>query len=112
VKLLTAFIVAATLFALPLAARAEEPVGGQFSQSEPRRNSCVPHDIAVGQLAEKFNETVVGLGLGKNQQSVVELYVSDNGSWTILVTMTNGISCIAAAGENWTDAIKQAELAS
>lgn len=91
-KLLTAFIMAAALIGLPLTAGAEESV--------------------TGQLAKVFNEKVVGLGLAKNQQSVVELYVGDNGSWTILVTLTNGMSCIAAAGENWTDTAEQVELAS
>ena len=111
-KLLTAFIIAAALLALPLAAGAEEPPAGQFAQNGPRPNSCVPHNVAVDQLAKMFNEKVVGLGLGKNQQSVVELYVSSKGTWTILVTMTNGMSCIAAAGENWTDTVEQAELTS
>ena len=78
-KLLTAFIMAAALIGLPLTAGAKQSV--------------------TGQLAKVFNEKVVGLGLAKNQQSVVELYVGDNGSWTILVTLTNGMSCIAAAGE-------------
>jgi len=112
VKLLMAFMIATTLLAVPFAAKAEEPVDGQFVQSGPRPNSCVPHKVAVDQLSEMFNEKVVGLGLGKNQQSVVELYVSSKGSWTILVTLTNGMSCIAAAGENWTDTAEQAELAS
>lgn len=111
-KLLKAFIFATTLLVLPFAAHAEEPVDGQFAQSGPRPNSCVPHKVAVDQLSEMFNEKVVGLGLGKNQKSVVELYVSSKGSWTILVTLTNGMSCIAAAGENWTDTAEQAELAS
>ena len=55
---------------------------------------------------------MVGLGLGKNQQSVVELFVSSKGIWTILVTLTNGMSCIAAAGHNLTSAAEQTELAS
>ncbi len=59
-----------------------------------------------------FDEKVVGLGLGKNQQSVVELFVSSKGIWTILVTLTNGMSCIAAAGHNLTSAAEQTELAS
>ena len=43
---------------------------------------------------------------------VVELYVSGQGScWTILITLTSGMSCIAAAGKNWMDATEQAELA-
>jgi hypothetical protein len=111
-KYLAAFVFAASLFGLPLAAGAEEPVEGQLAQNAPRSNACVPHDVAIDQLAKVFNEKVVGLGLAKNQQSVVELYVSSQGSWTILVTLTNGMSCIAAAGENWTEAQKQAELSS
>ena len=91
-KLLTAFIMAAAHIGLPLTAGAEESV--------------------TGQLAKVFNEKVVDLSLAKNHQSVVELYVGDNGSWTILVTLTNGMSCIAAAGENWTDTAEQVELAS
>ena len=40
---------------------------------------------------------------------VVEPYVSGQGCcWTILITLTNGISCIAAAGKNWMDATEQA----
>jgi len=112
VKLLTAFIMAAALIGLPLTAGAEESVTGQLAQKGPQSNSCVPHKVAIDQLAKVFNEKVVGLGLAKNQQSVVELYVGDNGSWTILVTLTNGMSCIAAAGENWTDTAEQVELAS
>ena len=85
---------------------------GQLRHRKRPQNSCVPHKVAIDQLAKVFNEKVVGLGLAKNQQSVVELYVGDNGSWTILVTLTNGMSCIAAAGENWTDTAEQVELAS
>jgi hypothetical protein len=112
VKRLKAIIFSATLLAMPFAAQAEESVDGLLTQSKPRPNSCVPHNVAVDQLSNKFNEKVVGLGLGKNQQSVVELYVSSKGRWTILVTLTNGMSCIAAAGENWPETLEQAELAS
>ncbi len=111
-KYLTAFIIAATLLAVPFAARAGEAPGARFAQSEPPPISCVPHNVAEEQLAKVFNEKVVGLGLGKNQESVVELYVSSHGSWTILVTMTNGMSCIAASGENWTAPNGLAGLAS
>ena len=66
-KLLTAFIITAALLGLPFAAAAEEPADGQFAQNAPRPNSCVPHKVAIDQLAKVFNEKVVGLGLGKNQ---------------------------------------------
>jgi hypothetical protein len=111
-KYLAALIVTITLLGAPFAARAGEAPAGQHVESESPADSCVPHRVAMDQLAKLFNEKVVGLGLGSNQESVVELYVSSHGSWTILVTMTNGMSCIAAAGENWTAPDALAGLAS
>ena len=111
-KFLTALFIAATMFAVPLAAQAGDAPAVRYAQSQPPPNSCVPHDVAEEQLAILFNEKVVGLGLGKNQNTVVELFVSSHGSWTILVTMTNGMSCIAASGENWTASDGLAGLAS
>lgn len=92
-RLISALIVAAILLAAPAIAQAQ--------QAPQSANPCVPHDVAVEQLSSVFNEKMVGIGLGKNQQSVVELYVGGSGSWTILVTLTNGMSCIAASGQNW-----------
>ena len=56
----------------------------------------------MSQLQQSHGETAKGLGLGNRGQSVIELFVSETGSWTILITRTNGLSCIAASGENWT----------
>ena len=111
-KYVTAILIAVILMAVPFAARAGDTPAARLVQSGLSANSCVPHNVAVEQLALVFNEKVVGLGLGKNQESVVELYVSSHGSWTILVTLTNGMSCIAASGENWTAPEGLAGLAS
>ncbi len=41
--------------------------------------------------------------MGNRGESVTELFTNGkSGSWTILVTRTNGLSCIAASGEDWT----------
>ncbi len=66
------------------------------------RAQCLPHEEAIARLQRDYGETAQGLGLGNRGQSVVELFTSRTGSWTILVTRTNGLSCIAASGENWT----------
>ena len=63
---------------------------------------CLPHEEAIARLQRDYGETAQGLGLGNRGQSVVELFTSRTGSWTILVTRTNGLSCITASGENWT----------
>ena len=62
---------------------------------------CLPHEEAISRLQEYHGETAKGLGLGNRGESVMELFTSKKGSWTILVTRTNGLSCIAASGENW-----------
>ena len=66
------------------------------------RQLCLPHAEAIARLQHDRSETAQGLGLGKRGRSVMELFTSKTGSWTILITRANGLSCIAASGENWT----------
>ncbi len=63
---------------------------------------CLPHEEATARLQRDRSETAHGLGLDKRGRAVLELFVSATGSWTILVTRTDGLSCITASGENWT----------
>ena len=64
---------------------------------------CMPHEAAVANLEQKYGEQVAGVGLAARGQSVIELFVGGNGSWTILITRTNGMSCVASSGKDWTD---------
>ena len=64
---------------------------------------CLPHAEAISRLQQYHGETAKGLGLGHRGASVIEVFTNaTTGSWTILVTRTNGLSCIAASGEDWT----------
>ncbi len=63
---------------------------------------CLPHEEAIARLQRDHSETAMGFGLGNRGQSVMELFTSESGSWTVLITRTNGLSCITASGENWT----------
>lgn len=36
-----------------------------------------------------------------NTGAVVELLQSGDGSWTLIMTMPNGFSCLMAAGQHW-----------
>ena len=63
---------------------------------------CLPREEVIASLQQDYGETAKGLGLSNRGPWVMELFVSDTGSWTILVTRSNGLSCIAASGENWT----------
>ena len=63
---------------------------------------CRPHapDKAI-QLEKQFRELVSGRGLAANGKRMIELLVSEKGSWTVLISDSNGRSCVMAGGENW-----------
>lgn len=67
------------------------------------QTACGPRELLVTRLEGSFGEARMGAGL-QGDTSMFEIWASsDSGSWTILVTNTDGISCVMAAGENWQD---------
>ena len=62
---------------------------------------CDLRDNAITQLETKFNEQIIGRGLTKDGQAMVEILVSDAGSWSVVVTDTYGRTCLMATGEDW-----------
>ena len=61
---------------------------------------CSTRAEFIDRFAHRYAENPVAMGLASNG-GVVEVLASEGGSWTLLVTMPNGISCVVAAGENW-----------
>jgi len=63
--------------------------------------SCADRTLIVERLSNKYGETRQSAGLNQNN-GMVEVFASDEtGTWTILVTMPNGKSCLMAAGKAW-----------
>ncbi len=63
--------------------------------------ACTERKAAIRHLEGKFSEAPVAIGL-TNTGAVLEVLTSDEGrSWTILVTMPDGNTCLVAAGEAW-----------
>ena len=63
--------------------------------------SCSPRTDVLSQLAQKFKEAPVAVGLANNG-GLLEVLTNGTGStWTIIITMPNGVSCLVAAGEAW-----------
>jgi hypothetical protein len=69
---------------------------------------CAKHSQMVGLLSKKYSENPVAMGT-VNEDRFMQLFVSKQGSWTILVTKTDGEACIVAAGQNWEELPKLAE---
>ena len=61
---------------------------------------CAAYKQMVGLLTKKFSEAPLAMGT-VNEDRLMQLFVSEGGSWTIIVTKADGMACILAAGQNW-----------
>ena len=63
--------------------------------------ACETRDKIAKTLKQDYAETPVSAGLD-NDGRMIEVFASHEGSWTILLTMPTGVSCLLATGKNWT----------
>ena len=79
------------------------------------QSNCSPRDQVVERLASKYGESRQSIGMAPKGR-VVEVYASlETGTWTITVTMPNGITCLVASGqsfENLDEAVEPAGIRS
>ena len=61
---------------------------------------CGRRDEVVATVERIYGEVPAAMGLASNG-AVIEVLVSDTGSFTMILTRPDGISCLMAAGENW-----------
>jgi len=63
--------------------------------------TCMKRVDLVRQLADRYQEAQAALGVADNG-AAVEVFVNpDGGTWTLTMTMPNGVSCLLATGEHW-----------
>lgn len=69
------------------------------------QSNCAPRDILVERLKERYAETLKGGGL-QNANVMLEVWSSDStGSFTVLMSRADGISCVVASGQDWTSVV-------
>ncbi|MDX1402284.1 MAG: hypothetical protein R3245_10205 [Kiloniellales bacterium] len=85
-------IILVSLMGLSLTALSSEP-GAQGL-------NCAPHDRLVQSLEKRYGEQPIGAGVTNNGK-LMEVLTSPSGSWSVIVSSPNGISCLVAAGEGW-----------
>lgn len=61
---------------------------------------CGPHKMLTEALGKQFKESRQAIGIS-GAAAVVELYVSPQGSWTMVSTNARGLACVIATGEAW-----------
>jgi hypothetical protein len=91
-----------TIAAFALAAGVSATWAGdvQVGASDDQQTFCGDRTMMVGKLAQEFKENPMAIGM-VDQSAVLEIFVSDQGTWTILATGTDGTSCVLSAGEGW-----------
>ena len=93
---------------LPLAAALAATLGAGLSGPAAAQVHCAPRDVMVERLSDRFGESLEGGGL-QSEVAVFEVWTSAaDGSWTILMTRADGVSCVMAAGTDWLKARAEA----
>lgn len=80
-------------------------IGATTVQLSLRGHPCFPREEIVSRLKGKFNESLRGIGYN-SQGNLVELWIHEKEkhkteSWTLLITLPNGDSCVAQMGTVW-----------
>jgi hypothetical protein len=70
---------------------------------------CSARAEIVNYLSSEIQEAPVAIGMTNDGRLLEILSSRAGGSWTMLVTLPNGISCPVAAGENWQDMPRTAQ---
>lgn len=71
------------------------------------QNNCADRSLVTDRLTKNYGETFAGGGL-RNSESIFEVWKSDeSGTWTIIMTMPNGLACVMAAGTDWRTALPE-----
>ena len=70
------------------------------------QSNCAAREHVVDRLEGRYGEAFSGGGL-RNAESIFEVWLSEEkGTWTILMTRSDGISCIMASGTSWREGLK------
>lgn len=67
------------------------------------QTQCAARESIVRLLTNDFGESQAGIGI-ESGGMIVELYTGITGSWTLIYTRPDGLSCAIAAGVAWESA--------
>lgn len=71
-----------------------------FALPASAQNLCGERVDIIDTLKTRYHEAPISMGLAGNG-GVVEVFASQKGSWTIVVTQPTGVACVVSAGESW-----------
>lgn len=72
------------------------PLAAESASNSP----CAERTNVVDTLGTQYKESPRAIGL-VSHEAVLEIFVSETGTWTVVVTDPAGVSCVLAAGQSW-----------
>ena len=64
------------------------------------QQTCGERTQFMNKLEETFAEHPIAMGLTK-KGAVLEVFASQKGSWTFLITLPSGLTCVVESGQSW-----------
>lgn len=99
-------VVAGLMVALPMGlATGEEPAANkdQLPGTQAyavQQMPCAARGEVVKMLRDRFGESPIAHGIA-HTGAVAEVFLGPKGTWSIVATAPNGMSCMVGSGENW-----------
>ncbi len=78
-----------------------QPAAAQAASGQP--STCGAREALLERLSARYEEQPVSLGVTATG-SLLEVLASPSGSWTIIVTVPGGPTCLVSSGEGWRNA--------
>ena len=69
------------------------------ARSEPA--ACGDRDELIETLKKKYKEVPVALGISQKSTEAFEIFASEKGTWTVVMTTSTGLTCVMATGHSW-----------
>lgn len=74
-----------------------EPIAPQVIQQQ---RACLPHSAVDQAMRQAFGEKLIGQGIS-NDGTLLEVFMAPTGTFTIIKTSPQGISCVVDSGDGW-----------
>ncbi len=76
-----------------------------IAQAAPAK--CGDRNKIIKVLRKDYKEAPLAMGLSQKSTEAFEIFTSEKGTWTVMMTMSNGQTCIMAAGHSWQNLPKE-----
>lgn len=69
-------------------------------EAQAQQMPCGPRVQIIEGIGKKYKEVPNAIGIA-SQGTLVELFVAPSGTWTMLLTRGDGVSCLMGVGTDW-----------